>query len=571
MIKDKLNLLPNEPGCYLMKNKYDEVIYVGKAKNLKNRVRSYFTGAHNIKTTKLVSEIADFFYVVTNSEQESLILELNLIKQHKPKYNIALMDDKTYPFIELNMEMKPHLNVVRKKNVTGKLFGPYPNVYSARTTASLLNKMFPMDYVDPIPNFYEAIGKKILGEDQYPYEKTIQFITRFLKGDIKEVVNAITEAMHEASEELMFEKALAFREDLKHIQTTTEKQIISLNDFKDRDFIGIAHNKESISIQILMMRQGRIVDQHKVIFSYIDDPYEEAIQYLRQYYEHYAPDELLFSLSYYKENLSDLFNVNVIQPKIGDKKKIMDMATKNARMDLENYYLLHKNKDERIQEVLDDLKTILSIERLRIIEVFDNSQLFGTNPISAMIVVEEGQFNKNKYRKYHLKESEQDDYSGMREVIYRRYYKLLMEKQTMPDLILVDGGKGQVSAALESIHSLGLNIKVAGLKKDNRHQFEALVFDSETKIFNKHEPLYKFLAGISDEIHRFAITFHRSSRKKTMEKSLFDDIEGIGTVRKQRLLKAFKSIDSIRAASIEDITALGIPLSVAQKIKEVIK
>ncbi|PKK97049.1 MAG: excinuclease ABC subunit C [Tenericutes bacterium HGW-Tenericutes-3] len=573
-LKEKIALLPNEPGCYLMRNESENVIYVGKAKNLKNRVKSYFTGAHNEKTTRLVSEIRDFSYVLTNSERESLILESNLIKQYLPKYNIRLMDDKTYPYIELTKEAHPRLQVIRKKNVKGKVFGPYPNVYAARQTTRLLNRLYPLRKCDTMPKkacLYYHIGQ-CLGpciNKKVDYEDTLSQITSFLKGDTKVVLSRLEEEMIKASAEMQYEKAGEFRDMIQSIDSTIEKQIINLNDFKDRDIISFASNQDDISLQILMMRQGKMVDHHQVVFAYVGEIIDEVMSYLQQFYDQMQPDEFLFSDRFNLEDVESIYGKKAVIPQIGDKKKLTDMASKNADYDLEHHFMLYRHKDEMKQKALDELSELIHHE-VSHIEVFDNAQLFGTAPISALIVFNNGDFERKSYRKYHLKTTTNDDYQAMKEVTYRRYQKLLMENLDAPDLILVDGGKGQLNAAQEILNSLNLDIKVAGLKKNNKHKLEALVYQGNVMPLLKQGELYKFLLKLSEEVHRFAIDFHRSTRGKIASRSPLDQIKGVGEARKKALLGHFSSIDAIKNASDEELMSLGIPMSVIKEIREVL-
>ncbi|MCR1808979.1 excinuclease ABC subunit UvrC [Haploplasma modicum] len=568
-IKEKLSLLPDNPGCYLMKNKDSKIIYVGKAKNLKQRVKSYFTGAHNYKTSKLVSEIHDFEIVLTNSEQESLILELNLIKEHRPKYNVVFMDDKTYPYIEITKTIPPVIKVIRTKNVKGKIFGPYPNVKSARETARLLELLFPMGKIEKIPNFYEEIGKSIESDTSNNYELQVSKITKFLKGDIKEVTNALEKSMLDYSNLMMFERAAVIRDTLNHIKTTTEKQIISLNDYKDRDIIGSYYNDESIALQILFMRSGRIIDQHQTIFSYVGDPKEFILSYINQFYQGHFPDEILFDYMMFSEEDLTFSNVTFL-PKIGDKRKIVELANKNAKFDLENYFLLYQNKLEKQEEAVSELKTLLNVDDLNLIEVFDNSQLFGTAPISAMIVFKDYKFNKKLYRKFNLKTTTNDDYKALQEVIYRRYYRILMENLERPDLILVDGGIGHVKIAKEVIDNLNLDIKVLGLKKNNKHQLESMVSIDREIILKDYPKVYQFLFKLSEEVHRYAISTHRVQRNKKAYNSKLDEITGLGEKRKRALLASFKDLDEIKMASFEQLKEIGLPDKVINKLKEVL-
>ncbi len=566
--------MPIEPGCYLMRGADQEVIYVGKAKQLRNRVRSYFTGAHNEKTTRLVSEIRDFSYVVTNSEQESLILELNLIKQHTPKYNIRLVDDKTYPFIELTEETHPRLQVVRQKDVKGRIFGPYPNVYSARETARLLNRLYPLRKCDILPKkacLYYHMGQCLAPciHKVESYEPHLTHIIRFLKGDTRDVLTKLQQEMDEASRDMAFEKAAEFRDMIQHIETTTEKQIINLNDFKDRDAVSYAASTDDVAIQILMMRQGRIVDHHQVVFAYVDEPLEAVMSYLTQFYEDYQPDEWLFDDVFDAKGLSLAFGKQALIPKKGDKKRLVELARKNARHDLEHHSMLYRHQEEQQMKALATLSEWVG-RPVSTIEVFDNAQLFGTAPISALIVYGKQGFDKKQYRKYHLKTTTNDDLQAMREVTYRRYQRLLVEGQKQPDLILVDGGLNQLAAARETLDALGLDIPVAGLQKNQRHQLEALVIGRETKPLVKHSQVYKLLGRLSEEVHRFAIDFHRKTRSKQTVRSPLDDIPGIGEARKKAILNRFKSLDELKNATTEELAELGIPVNVITNIKEVI-
>lgn len=577
-LKEKLALLPTSPGCYLMKDGNDNIIYVGKAKNLRNRVRSYFVGAHNEKTTLLISEIRDFSYLITNSEQESLILEINLIKRHLPKYNIKLVDDKSYPFITFSKGKYPRLIVERSTNPSKKAFGPYPNGYSARMTVDLLNKIYPFRKCLTIPKkacLYYHLGQCLapcindVSKDEY--QDMIKKVTRFLKGDTKEVLLTLTHKMLEASDKLEFEKAKEYKEMIDHINKTSEKQIISLADLKDRDIISYDYNNDKIAIQIFFMRNGQINDTHQTIFSYVGDHYEAALGYLDQVYHNQVfVDELLFSNRFKLEDLEIRYQKKAIIPIIGDKKKVVDLATDNAKENLKNYSQLYMHQADQNLLLEQNLYNLFQKE-IQYIESFDNSSLFGTAPVSALVVYRNHEFKKNEYRKYNLKTAIQDDYQAMKEVIYRRYYRLLMEDQTLPDLILVDGGKGQVSAAKSIIDSLELDIIVAGMKKNNKHEFEALIFNGEEVEMKKNSDLYKFFAKIDAEVHRYVITFHRQVRFRETFKSPLDGIKGVGAKRKEKLLNYFQTIDGIKNGTDEEFQKLGINIKLAHKIKEELK
>ncbi|MFH2116902.1 MAG: excinuclease ABC subunit UvrC [Bacillota bacterium] len=574
-LKEKIALLPSEPGCYLMQNENKDIIYVGKAKNLKNRVKSYFSGAHNEKTTRLVLEIRDFSYVLTNSERESLILESNLIKQYLPKYNIRLMDDKTYPYIELTKEKHPRLQVVRKKHAKGKIFGPYPNVYAARETARLLNRLYPLRKCEAMPKkacLYYHIDQCLAPciHNEVDYNEILIQISNFLKGDTKAVLNMLENEMQQASIEMAYEKAAEFRDMINHIDSTIEKQIINFNDFKDRDVISYAFNKDDVALEILVMRQGKMVDHHQIVFAYVGDVMDSVTSYLQQFYEQMTPDELLFSTRFMVEDVEPFFGKKAIIPQIGDKKKLTEMTTKNADYDLEHHFMLYRHKDEQKQKAQDELSKLIQ-HPVDHIEIFDNAQLFGTAPISALVVYRHGDFERKSYRKYHLQTTTNDDYQAMKEVTYRRYQKILMENLDIPDLILVDGGKGQLNAAQEILDSLNIDIKIAGLKKNNKHMLEALVYKNEVIPLLKQSELFKFLFKLSEEVHRFAIDFHRSTRNKIAVSSPLDEISGIGDKRKKALLSHFSSIEDIKNASEEALSELGIPKSVILQIRKVLK
>lgn len=575
LIKEKLKLLPDQPGSYQFYNKFGKIIYVGKAKNLKSRVKSYFTGAHNLKTTKLVSEIADFSTIITKTEREALILELNLIKENLPKYNIKLTDDSTYPFIVITSGIAPKIMVSREPNKgDGIYFGPYPNVYSAKETVRLLNKIYPVRKCEKLPKkacLYYHMNQCLapcIAKEPINWDPILHEVKAFLKGDTKKVKDKLKEEMYLASEEMKYEKALEYKNLIDHIDHTTEKQLMNLNDFKDRDFIAYASDEEDISLQILKMRSGKIVDSSTDIFPKYLDASEQVITYMYQYYDTYPmPDEVLFQDSFSPESLVEAFGKKAIIPKIGDKKKLVELAYKNALYDLENERLLHKNVSEKISEAQEAFKDLLGLENISRIDIFDNAHLFGANPISCMVVYKDGKPAKNYYRKYKLKNTKKgDDYGAFKEVIYRRYQKALFEKQELPDMILVDGGKGQVSSTLIITESLGLTIPVVGLKKNDKHQLDALVYNNIDIPLEKGTYLYTLLGKMSEEVHRFAITFHRQQRSKTLMKSKLDDIKGVGSVRKRKLLEKFITIDNMIQGSIEDYKSIGINETLRESI-----
>lgn len=572
IIKKQLQLLPNEPGCYLMKNSENKVIYVGKAKNLKNRVRSYFVGAHNEKTTRLVSEIRDFDFIITHSEHESLLLELNLIKQYSPKYNIRLMDDKTYPYIQITDELHPRLEVVRQKMPSGKVFGPYPNVYAARETVRLLNRIYPLRKCETLPKqacLYFHIGQCAAPciKPNLTWNKDIEHITKFLKGDTKDVKKQLEIEMQQASEAMLFEKAAEFRDMIKHIESTTEKQFINLNDHIDRDVIAIAYNEVDIAIEIFKLRSGTLIDHEQSVFSYTLDIDEALLSFLNQYYQHYIPTEILCHESIKEDIAVSFFKQKAIYPQIGDKKKMIELAYKNAKESLEHYYMLNRHQSEKKNQALDKLSKMMT-KTISRIDIIDNAQLFGASPISAVIVFEGEDFLKKEYRKYHLKTAVQDDYQAMREVMYRRYQRALLEQHVLPDMIFVDGGIGQLHAAETILEQLALNIPIAGLKKNKKHQLEAIVYQGQTIPLSTQDILFKFLVKLSEEVHRFAITFHRQTRQKQSFKSPLDDIQGIGPKRKALLIQTFGTLENIQLQQDDALKSLGIPDEVIKRIKE---
>jgi len=572
-IKEKLKKLPSNPGCYLMKDEDGIIIYVGKAKNLKSRVSSYFTGIHNLKTAKMVSKIIDFDFFLTNSEKESLILEMNLIKKHMPKYNVIFKDDKTYPYIEVIKAKPPLIKVVRikmKKNDGRIIFGPFVNSYSARVTARFLELLFPMGKVEKVPNFYEEIGLEIESDISNNYSKQLNKIINFLKGDVKQIVDRLKYHMELASFNLAFEKAANLRDKIEHILITTQKQIINIKDFKSKDIVGFFYDDEKIGVHISSMVNGETILRKKDVFSYVGDPIEFFLSYLNQFYDGIYPQEVLIDKDYFREEDVKSFNFFAI-PQKGNKREMVLLAKKNAEILLKYSSELYKNKRENKLLGLEKLRKILNLEKMNLIEVFDNSQLFGTAAISAMIVYENGEFNKKKYRKYNLKSPTNDDYKGLEEVIYRRYYRLMIEKKKMPDVIMVDGGKGHVKVAENVLKNFGLNILVVGLKKDDKHNLESLVMLNKDINIKDEKQVFQILAEISAEIHRFAITFHRNLRTKIAKSSIFDNLKQIGEKTKFTLLKNFDSFDEILNANDDVFLKMGINEKKMKQIKKVVK
>lgn len=577
MISEKLQLLPDRPGCYLMRDKNGTIIYVGKAKNLKNRVKSYFIGAHNAKTTLLVSEIVDFEYIITSSELEALVLEINLIKQHLPKYNIRLVDDKSYPYIMLTNEKHPRLVVTRgvgsKKK--GRYFGPYPNVTSARKTVKLLNMLYPFRKCFIMPkkeclyyHMHQCLGPCIKKID-YTYETEIAKVTSFLKGDRKEITELLEQKMYEAAEKMEYEKAKDYRDLLADIKTTTEKQKIVLNDFISRDIIGVYANDESVSFEILYMRDGSIVQNYKTIIPFVGSVEDTVLNFLAQFYEENSvrPKEILINSIIESEMLEEFLGIRVMIPVKGSKKELVELAVLNAKNNLENQFLIHQNKVLKKQENIYQLGELLGINPPIVMEAFDNSNIMGEFPVSAMVVYRNGVKSPKEYRKYNVKSVVgANDYETMKEVIYRRYFRLLMEDGEMPDLIIMDGGLIQVNAAEEILNSLNINIPVMGLKKDSSHTTNVIVFDGQDIVLSKNSDLYLFLANVQQTVHNFAISFFRKSKAKGMFSSRLDGISGLGPKKKERLLSKYITIDAIRSLTIEEFKEAGIHEELAHRI-----
>ncbi|MFC4801017.1 excinuclease ABC subunit UvrC [Neobacillus sp. GCM10023253] len=580
-IKQKLTLLPDQPGCYLMKDRQGSIIYVGKAKVLKNRVRSYFTGSHDGKTLRLVNEIEDFEYIVTSSNIEALLLELNLIKKYDPKYNVMLRDDKTYPFIKLTAERHPKLIITRKvKKDKGKYFGPYPNVGAANETKKLLDRIYPLRKCSTLPDrvcLYYHLGQCLapcvneVSEEQY--KQMTDEITRFLNGGYNEIKKDLTEKMQAAAEELDFERAKEFRDKIIHIETIMEKQKITMTDFTDRDVFGYAVDKGWMCVQVFFVRQGKLIERDVSMFPIYNEPEEEILTFLGQFYQktnHFKPKEILIQDDVDLQMAEQLLEVKVIKPQRGQKRDLVKMAIKNAKIALNEKFSLIEKDEERTIKAVENLGEMLGIYTPHRIEAFDNSNIQGTDPVSAMIVFTDGKANKREYRKYKIKSVEgPDDYESMREVTRRRYSRALKEELPLPDLIIIDGGKGHVEAVRDVLENeLGLDIPLAGLVKDEKHRTSQLMYGNPLEIvaLARNSQEFYLLQRIQDEVHRFAITFHRQTRGKTAFQSLLDDIPGIGEKRKKQLLKEFGSVKKMREATLEEFRGIGIPKNVAEEL-----
>ena len=581
-IKNKLALLPDQPGCYLMKDKNGTIIYVGKAKILKNRVRSYFTGSHNTKTERLVSEIVDFEYIVTESNIEALLLEINLIKKNDPKYNIMLKDDKTYPFLKITNEKYPRL-VITRKVLKDKAFyfGPYPDVGAAHETQQILDRLFPLRKCKPSqtkePCLYYHLGQCLcpyyFDVDPKVYTKIVDEVKGFLNGGHEKVESEIHQKMVQAAENMEFEKAAEYRDQIRAIETIMTRQKMTNTDLVDRDVFGYAIDKGWMCVQVFFVRQGKLIERDVSIFPFYNEAEEDFLTYIGQFYqenEHFIPKEVLIPDTIDQLSVEALLDTKVLQPKRGEKKKLVELANKNAAVALNERFDLIARKQERTIGAVERLGNAMNIPTPTRIESFDNSNIMGTNPVAAMVVFIDGKPAKKEYRKYKIKTVKgPDDYASMREVIYRRYARVIREGLPLPDLILIDGGKGQVDVAKDVLENqLGIDIPVAGMAKNEKHKTNELLFGSDLAVvpLERNSPEFFLLQRVQDEVHRFAITFHRQLRSKNSFASLLDEIEGLGPKRKKTLLKEFKSLKNITAATVEELQQIGLPKNVAQNV-----
>lgn len=580
MLQDKLALLPTKSGVYLMKGGAGEILYVGKAKVLRNRVRSYFTGSHDRKTQLLVSNIRDFEYIVTDTVAEALVLECNLIKQHTPPYNIMLRDDKTYPYIKLTRERHPRLQIVRRVKKDGaKYFGPYPSAYAAQSTKRLLDRLYPLRKCKTLKkqvclyyHIHQCLAPCEFEVHEETYQQMAKEITSFLNGGHKDVLRDLRDKMTAAAEALEFERASDLRDQIRHIEQVMEDQKMTTPDGIDRDVFGFAEEKGLLSIQVFYVRSGKLIERSVAIMPHFDDPVVDFMSYVEQFYHERAdvPREVLLPEGVPSEALEMVLDAKVLQPKRGQKRDFVALATENASQALaEKLRLMEKNMDRTLGAV-EELGDILAIGSPRRIESFDNSNIQGADAVAAMVVFVDGKPAKSEYRKFKIKSvSGPDDYESMREVIRRRYSRLQREGKALPDLIVIDGGKGQLAAALEIIEGeLGLDIPVCGLAKNDRHRTSQLFFmDEDTPVqIDRHTQAFYLLERIQDEVHRFAITFHRQTRKRTGLSSVLDEIAGVGPERRKALLRHFGSLKGIAAATIDDFRGLGIGDKLASTI-----
>ena len=581
MLKEKLKAIPHLPGSYQMHNINNTVIYVGKAKDLYKRVNSYFKGNVTGKTAKMVSEVVDFTYITTKTEQEAFILELNLIKEYDPKYNILLKDDKSYPYIEYISKPYPKLKVSRYLSVKKKdkkmLFGPYPNAYAARKIVNLINRLYPLKKCEGMPKsvclYYhigECLGYCEKNVNAYSEEKMEKDILEFLKGNDKILIDKIMEKINTFSNNLNFEAALELKKELDYIKVVLDKQRVELHDYVNRDVIGYDALDGIVSVQILFIRNGKIVGGNNDKFYIMSDLEDEVNSYILKYYErHEVPKEILLEDKLNNEVISNILNTKVYVPLKGKKKNLVEMAHINARISLEQEVTIIKNDEKRSVLANDELRKLLNLKVLDRIDSFDNSNLFGSFAVSGMVVFKNGKPSKNEYRKYKVSVDKNDDYNTMREVIYRRYYRCMVEKSEMPDLILVDGGINQINACKSVLDELHLQIKVCGLRKDDHHRTNELIDGDTLQIIEipRMSDVFHYLIRIQDEVHRYTINYHKQIRSKGSISSVLDNVDGIGSIRKKELIKKYGSIKKMNEASVLELSEI-VPENVAKNLKK---
>lgn len=583
LIKHKLELLPDSPGCYIHKDKNGTIIYVGKAKNLKNRVRSYFHGSHNTKTELLVSEIEDFEYIVTGSNTEALLLEINLIQENMPKYNIKLKDDKSYPFIKITNELYPRLLITRQiKKDGGLYFGPYPDSGAATEIKRLLDRLFPFKKCTNPANkvcFYYHLGQchahTVCHTDKAYWEELKEDVKNFLNGKDDKIVNELRQKMTRASELMEFERAAEYRDLIEAVSLLRTKQRVMNQDMQDRDIFGYYVDKGWMCVQVFFVRQGKLIQRDVNMFPYYNEEEEDFLTFIGQFYQdkrHFIPKEIFIPKDIDENLVKAVVETKIIKPQRGEKKQLVNLAIKNARVSLQQKFDLVEKDLKKTHGAIENIGNLLNIPKPVRIEAFDNSNIQGTSPVAAMVVFVDGKPSKKDYRKFKIKTVVgPDDYASMREVIYRRYSRVLKDGLTPPDLIIIDGGQGQVNVAREVIEDkLGLDIPIAGLQKNDKHQTHELLFGNPLKVVplpRQSEEFFLF-QRIQDEVHRFAITFHRQLRGKNSFSSKLDGISGLGPKRKQLLMKHFRSLPNIQKANIDDIVNCGIPRAVAQEVKE---
>lgn len=586
-IKTKLSLVPKKPGCYQMYNAKGEIIYVGKAKILQNRLKSYFTGSHDAKTTRMLQDVVNFEYIITHSELEAFLLESNFIKKNRPQYNILLMDDKSYPYILITNEENPRLVMTRdvKKEHKKKnqyLFGPYPNAKACRDIVEILNKVYPFRKCHNIPNkaclyshLNQCLAPCINKCSRNDYTESIKSAMRFLNGSSDELTTILKQKMEEASNNLEFEQALEYRDTINSINEIVEKQTMELNDGLSKDIFGYYSKDGLVAIQVLHMRSGKIIERSGEIFDLIGEIDEAILSYIYQFYDdtnNLVPKEIIIPYLEEYQILSELLTTKVIVPVKGIKKQLLNNVMENAKNNIDNLQKMRLIEIEKTKKPLEDLAKLLDINYPKVIELFDNSNIQGATPVSAMVRYVDGKPSYKDYRKYKVKTVKgPDDYHTMMEVIERRYKRLLAENANLPDMIIVDGGKTQVKAASIVLKKLNIEneITLIGLLKDDHHRTRGMVDRNFNEIFiDKKSDLFLLLEAMQDEVHRFAITFFKTRHNKLSMTSILDEIPGIGKQRKKLLLETYGTVDEIKHTTVEKLKSLGMPGKLAKELLE---
>ena len=586
-IKTKLSLVPKKPGCYQMYNAKGEIIYVGKANILQNRFKSYFTGSHDAKTTRMLQDVVNFEYIITHSELEAFLLESNFIKKNRPKYNILLMDDKSYPYILITNEENPRLVMTRdvKKEHKKKnqyLFGPYPNAKACRDIVEILNKVYPFRKCHNIPNkaclyshLNQCLAPCINKCSRNDYTESIKSAMRFLNGSSDELTTILKQKMEEASNNLEFEQALEYRDTINSINEIVEKQTMELNDGLSKDIFGYYSKDGLVAIQVLHMRSGKIIERSGEIFDLIGEIDEAILSYIYQFYDdtnNLVPKEIIIPYLEEYQILSELLTTKVIVPVKGIKKQLLNNVMENAKNNIDNLQKMRLIEIEKTKKPLEDLAKLLDINYPKVIELFDNSNIQGATPVSAMVRYVDGKPSYKDYRKYKVKTVKgPDDYHTMMEVIERRYKRLLAENANLPDMIIVDGGKTQVKAASIVLKKLNIEneITLIGLLKDDHHRTRGMVDRNFNEIFiDKKSDLFLLLEAMQDEVHRFAITFFKTRHNKLSMTSILDEIPGIGKQRKKLLLETYGTVDEIKHTTVEKLKSLGMPGKLAKELLE---
>lgn len=573
-LNEKIKSLPTDPGCYLMKDSRDTIIYVGKAKNLKNRVSSYFSGAHDLKTTQMVSNVVDFDIIVTGTEKESLILEINLIKKHRPRFNILFMDDKSYPYLKLNKEGIPSVSVSRDKKQRPNFyyFGPYPNAGAARKMAELLNEVLPTDsgFLPNKQKIYAKFNRTELSFTDEEIDMWRQNLMRVLKGNDIEFRKALIDKMEDASSNLNFEVAQGYKDRLEALDYVSDQQQVQFNVNESFDMFNYATHQDYIAIVGLFVRSGKLIEKTMTVEATLESFEDAFVSFLAQFYdtqpmakEVYVPQDIM------TEDLNLLLNTEVKHAYRGKKAKLMEIGKRNGVLKLEDQFDVLLRRDNQIQEGLTQLETELNIKPLSRIEVFDNSHISGKFAVSACVVFDDGKPNKDLYRRYRLSTGA-DDLASMKEVIYRRYFRLMREGRKYPDLVIVDGGIHQLNAAQDILRDLEINIPVVSLVKDENHRTRGLLLnEDESWLLSTQDPAYPLLVGIQDEVHRFVIAYHRQLRSKSMTRSILEEVEGLGAVGRKKLYNKFGSLKNMRAATVEDLAEV-VPLKVAKNVSMIL-